>query len=95
MLDKTCELCPDYAGCRQFIDDNVDQLYELLRKEVTADNICQALRLCGTRVAVPEKPKDNPACEECQKIAKVIVDAINVSSDPRFARSTLDSNLKS
>lgn len=79
VLDQTCSLIPvDYGSCQQFINTNIDKLIVLLRQDVTAETICKTLRLCGTRVAVPEKNLQKN-CGLCSTVVDYIIDKISVS----------------
>ena len=82
-LEKSCQLCPDVQGCTAFIDQNLDELFKILKEDVTADTICEALKLCGAQ-APPARIAQDPVCEECEKIASVIVAHINVSLNVEF-----------
>ena len=72
----------DVGRCQVFIDTNINQLYDLLRKGVTVQNICQSLGLCTFREA-PVVPKPLPRvtsdnCQLCQMISGYVIDELKV-----------------
>ncbi|XP_028967063.1 uncharacterized protein LOC100907708 [Galendromus occidentalis] len=88
VLEKTCAACPAIEKCQEVIDEHVDELFELLKKEVTVDKICRAIGLCGSRKSAVKAPK--PTCAECEQIAGYIVEALNDNRTEENIKAVLE-----
>jgi saposin len=80
-LDKVCDYLPSSweAKCQNFVNTYTDILISLLTQEITAQEVCQALKLCPETIKKPE-PVNDMECDLCKQVATQL---INMIKDPK------------
>lgn len=74
-LENVCNVLPvDTNQCKNFIDQYADQLFHIIKENVTPDKICQLLGLCAP--STPIKLNDN--CAFCTVLASWLVEELKV-----------------
>ncbi|GIY80981.1 hypothetical protein CDAR_71052 [Caerostris darwini] len=70
-LDQVCNMLPKsfQDDCKNFVNQNVDALIDILEQELAPDSICPALKLCGSQkiTEVPKRVKDLE-CDVCKDV---------------------------
>ncbi|GIY67635.1 prosaposin [Caerostris extrusa] len=70
-LDQVCNMLPKsfQDDCKNFVNQNVDALIDILEQELAPDSICPALKLCGSKkiTKVPKRVKDLE-CDVCKDV---------------------------
>ncbi|XP_055948969.1 uncharacterized protein LOC129981935 isoform X2 [Argiope bruennichi] len=70
-LDQVCNLLPKSFrdDCVSFINQNIDALIDILEQELQPDQICPALKLCGSQKAIGVPPRVNDLeCDVCMDV---------------------------
>ncbi|GBN42346.1 Prosaposin, partial [Araneus ventricosus] len=70
-LDQVCNYLPKsfQDDCVTFVNQNIDALIDILEQELQPDQICPALKLCGSQkmIGVPPRVKD-VECDVCKEV---------------------------
>lgn len=90
-LEWSCQICPDKAGCRKIIEDNIHEIQKIIVSAMNPDAVCSAIHFCNNKrfTELYKKQKNQKfengllpfTCGQCSQIAGLIESNLKKASN--------------